>query len=53
MTVGSIPIGKLEQRGAGFLAAHSDVSVKTINAYAAIASPSTPAKFSSFAFMFS
>lgn len=47
MTVDSIPISKLGQRDAGFLAAYSG---GTINAYAAIASP---AKFSSFAFMFS
>ena len=47
MTVESIPISKLVQRGAGFMAAHGGYTIK---AYAAIASP---AKFSSFAFVFS
>ena len=52
MTVDSIPISKLGQRGAGFLAAHGDALVQTIKAYAAIAWSST-SKFSLFAFMFS
>ncbi|KTD24254.1 hypothetical protein Lmac_3127 [Legionella maceachernii] len=51
MTVDSIPISELGQRGAGFLAAH-DWGKFSINAYAAI-EPSPPAKFSSFAFIFS
>jgi hypothetical protein len=46
MTVDSIPISELGQRGAGFMAAHGAFNTK---AYAAIASS---AKFSSFAFMF-
>lgn len=47
MTVDSIPASRLGQRGAGFMAAHGAVVAL---AYAAIASP---AKFSSFAFIFS
>ena len=53
MTIDSIPVSKLGQWDAGFLAAHCDALFKTIKAYAAIASPSAPTKFSSFAFMFS
>lgn len=49
MTVDSIPVSKLGQRDAGFW--QRAVMGYTIKAYAAIASP--PAKFSSFAFMFS
>lgn len=49
MTVDSIPISKLGQRGAGFMAAHG--LVYSISAYAAIASSPKYASF--FAFMFS
>ena len=52
MTVDSIPVSKLGQRGAGFLAAHGDVLRLTIIAYAAIASSAKASKLSLFAFMF-